>query len=325
MQKTIKLPDQQSVVDLFGPRDIYLRQLRDAFDVKVISRGDTMTLQGRRDEVEACFAVVTQMQDRAVGRKGLSQKVVTALLESACAPDAGQWEELKHRVALTGLGGGKAPEPRTEAQARYMEAIAANDIVFCIGPAGTGKTYLAVAVALDYLKRGELNGIILCRPAVEAGERLGYLPGDLRSKVNPYLRPLYDALHDFMPRSTLEEYIENDLVEILPLAFVRGRTLDDAFIILDEAQNCTVAQMKTFLTRLGKSAKLVVTGDITQVDLPHEEQSGLIDVQGRLEGIDGVAFTRLTERDIVRHRLVKEIVGAYQRESGPKTGGERAT
>ncbi len=319
MEKTINLPDQQSIVELFGPRDVYLRQLRDAFEVKIISRGDTMTLKGGAEDVEACLAVVSQMQQIASGERTLSARLVADLIESACLRDEDQWRELKNRVALTGFTGGKAPEPRTEAQARYMEDIAANDIVFCIGPAGTGKTYLAVAVALDYLKRGEMKGIILCRPAVEAGERLGYLPGDLRSKVNPYLRPIYDALHDFMPRSTLEEYIENELIEILPLAFVRGRTLDKAFIILDEAQNCTVRQMKTFLTRLGSSAKLVVTGDVTQVDLPQEEQSGLIDVQHRLGGIEGIAFARLSERDIVRHRLVKEIVGAYQREAAPLT------
>ena len=315
MQKKVKLSDQQSGVDIFGPRDAYLRQLRDAFEVKIVLRGDTMTLQGRSEDVEACYAVISRMQAMAAERKALSRSVVTSLIESAVVPGEQQWEDLKRRVALTGFGGGRAPEPRTEAQARYIEAIAANDIVFCIGPAGTGKTYLAVAVALDYLKRGELKNIILCRPAVEAGERLGYLPGDLRSKVNPYLRPLYDALHDFMPRSTLENYIDSDLIEILPLAFVRGRTLDQAFIILDEAQNCTIGQMKTFLTRLGKSAKLVVTGDVTQVDLPDEEKSGLIDVQRRLAGIEGVAFARLSEHDIVRHRLVKEIVGAYQRPS----------
>ncbi len=321
MQKKITFPNQDSVVELFGPKDVYLRQLRDAFEVKVISRGGSLIIKGPREEVEACFEVISQMQKRIKSGRSMHQDVVTQLIEEACTCGEERWKELKNRVTLEGFGGNGGPEPKTEAQARYMEAIAANDVVFCIGPAGTGKTYLAVAVALDYLKRGELNRIILCRPAVEAGEHLGYLPGDLRSKVNPYLRPLYDAIHDFIPRATLEEYIENDLVEILPLAFVRGRTLDEAFIILDEAQNCTIGQMKTFLTRLGASAKLVVTGDITQIDLPRSQKSGLVDVQHRLLDIDGVEFVRLTGKDIVRHRLVKEIVSAYERKTGKKDGG----
>ncbi len=315
MQKTLEFTDQQKLVELFGPRDVYLRQLSDAFDIKIISRGGTLTLQGGSEDVELCFEVVAQMQALIDRRKKLSQEIVTDLIESACTSDESEGENSKGKIALKALGADTRLEPRTVAQAKYIEQIKSNDIVFCIGPAGTGKTYLAVAVALDYMKRGELNRIILCRPAVEAGEHLGYLPGDLRSKVNPYLRPLYDALHDFMPSETVEEYIENDLIEILPLAFVRGRTLDKSFIILDEAQNCTLGQMKTFLTRLGKSAKLVVTGDITQVDLPHEEQSGLIDAQDRLENIKGISFVRLSESDIVRHRLVKEIVCAYQREA----------
>jgi len=322
MQKKIKFPNQESVVELFGPKDVYLRQLKNAFDLQIIFRGNSLTLSGKREEVKLCCAVITQMQEVLEKGRALTQRKVTSLIEAACAEDEADWEELKGRVELKGFGEKRGPEPRTESQARYIDAISQNDIVFCVGPAGTGKTYLAVAVALDYLKRGELNRIVLCRPAVEAGENLGFLPGDLRSKVNPYLRPLYDALHDFMPRATLEEYIENDLVEILPLAFVRGRTLDDAFIILDEAQNCTVGQMKTFLTRLGGSAKLVVTGDITQVDLPRKQQSGLSDVLERLEGIEGIAFARLSEKDIVRHRLVKDIVAAYQRESGAEIAGE---
>jgi len=317
VQKTIKFSDQQSVLDLFGPRDIFLRQLQDVFDIRLIARGDTMMLRGRREDVEACFDVVSKMQRLVENREELSRRVVADLIESSSASGTGEAGDSGDGVSLKRRCSGKQLVPRSEGQAAYMKEIASNDIVFCIGPAGTGKTYLAVAVALDYLKKGDLNRIILCRPAVEAGENLGYLPGDLRSKVNPYLRPLYDALHDFMPREAVEEYIANDLIEILPLAFVRGRTLDRAFIILDEAQNCTVGQMKTFLTRLGGSAKLVVTGDITQVDLPHEEQSGLIDVQGRLEGIEGITFVKLDERDIVRHRLVKRIVSAYQRGTGP--------
>ena len=201
---------------------------------------------------------------------------------------------------------------KTEGQRKYVEAIKNNDLVFCIGPAGTGKTYLAVAMALSSLKSGRVKKIVLARPAVEAGEKLGYLPGDIKAKVNPYLRPLYDAIADMIDVGYVKKYLESDLIEILPLAYMRGRTLNDAFIILDEAQNCTVKQMKTFLTRLGNRSKVVVTGDITQVDLSSNELSGLIDVQDRLANIDNIAFIYLTKFDIVRHKLVQDIVDAYE-------------
>ena len=187
-----------------------------------------------------------------------------------------------------------------------------NDLVFCIGPAGTGKTYLAVAMALSFLKSGRIRRIVLARPAVEAGEKLGFLPGDIKAKVNPYLRPLYDAIADMMDVGHVKKYLESDLIEILPLAYMRGRTLNDAFIILDEAQNCTVKQMKTFLTRLGVKSKVVVTGDITQVDLSAGEISGLIDVQERLMNVNNISFVYLTKADIVRHKLVQDIVDAYE-------------
>ena len=206
---------------------------------------------------------------------------------------------------------GQTIRPKTEGQAGYIKAIKENDLIFCIGPAGTGKTYLAVSLALSTMKSGYLKKIVLARPAVEAGERLGFLPGDIQAKVNPYLRPLYDALADMIEIGQVKKYIENDLIEILPLAFMRGRTLNDSFIILDEAQNCTVKQMKTFLTRFGIRTKIVVTGDITQVDLPAGVKSGLIDVQEKLKGVPGVDFVYLTGKDIVRHRLVRDIVEAY--------------
>lgn len=315
MQKTLELPDKESVVKIFGPRDCYLRQIRDAFDVQVVARGQQIRLTGSQNEVKQCWMTLRELRRRVQRGEQLSQRKVANLIEESHLFDD---TKDKNRRPLESFEGGHAPHPRTEGQARYIQDILNHDVVFCIGPAGTGKTYLAVAVALDYLKRGELSRIVLCRPAVEAGEHLGFLPGDLESKVNPYLRPLYDSLHDLMSPSTVREYVDSELIEILPLAFVRGRTLDDAFIILDEAQNCTVGQMKTFLTRLGTHAKLVVTGDITQVDLPREERSGLVDVQGRLQGIRGIHFSHLSEADIVRHRLVRDIVTAYQRESGPE-------
>lgn len=303
---------------LLGARDAFLRQLRDAFDVKVVARGNQLSLEGPDGQVADCQHVLAAMQQRLAENRPLTETVVSELIRDQKGrrgydprADASLLDFLKRQAAA----------PKTAGQARYVRTILDNDIVFCIGPAGTGKTYLAVAVALDYLKRGELKRIVLCRPAVEAGEHLGFLPGDMRAKVDPYLRPLYDALHDLMDPAQVRKYVDNDLIEILPLAFVRGRTLDNAFIVLDEAQNCTVAQMKTFLTRLGTVAKLVVTGDITQVDLPGDQQSGLVDVQGRLANIRGIRFVRLGEDDIMRHRLVRDIVNAYQKEASPEVSG----
>lgn len=237
----------------------------------------------------------------------LEPKVVEEVVDAVEAGRSSISATMSVEVSITGV----SVRPKTEGQARYVKAIAANDLVFCIGPAGTGKTYMAVAMALSALKMGKLKRIVLARPAIEAGEKLGYLPGDILSKVNPFLKPLYDALEDMMAPVQVRKYIENEIIEILPLAFMRGRTLNDAFIILDEAQNCTIRQMKTFLTRLGVKGKVVVTGDITQVDLPPGNPSGLIDVQQRLKDVKGVDFVYLTLRDIVRHRLVRDIVNAY--------------
>lgn len=317
MRRVISVGDKDRAVRLLGPQDSYLKRLREAFGVKVVARGGEVSIEGPSAQVRGAEKVLGYIEERLEAQKpttlGLVEQLISqAKFELSC----GSSREVA-RLRIEGFRPGKATLPKTQGQVRYVEAIYHNDIVFCIGPAGSGKTYLAVAVAVQCLKRQQVNKIILCRPAVEAGERLGFLPGDMHAKVNPYLRPLYDALREMMEVGKLQRYVENDLIEILPLAFIRGRTLDEAFIIFDEAQNSTVRQMKTFLTRLGVSAKLVVTGDITQIDLPAEEESGLVDVQGRVKGISGVAFVALGEADIVRHRLVREIVDAYRKESGP--------
>jgi len=220
---------------------------------------------------------------------------------------------------------GRPVRPQTPGQLAYCEAIERNDLVFCIGPAGTGKTYLAVAMAVQALKRKRIKRIVLVRPAVEAGEKLGFLPGDLQAKVNPYLRPLLDALHDMIGFKQVRACVETDVIEVIPLAYMRGRTLNDAYIILDEAQNTTTAQMKMFLTRMGMRSKMVVTGDITQVDLAEGTKSGLVDAGEKLAGIDGVVLHEMTRGDIVRHRLVQEIVNAYERgERGSEDRSRRA-
>ena len=313
MQKVLTFESKDEAVRLLGPRDAFLRMVREAFKVKAVPRGRELTLEGPAEDVHRCESVLEAMRERLETGQPLNEIAIAGLLRHQRGPG-----ERPCGLTVEDFLSGSPVKPKTPGQAQYVRTILENDIVFCIGPAGTGKTYLAVWVALEYLKRGLLKRMVLCRPAVEAGEHLGFLPGDIRAKVDPYLRPLYDALHDLMDPAQVRRYIDNDLIEILPLAFVRGRTLDDAFIILDEAQNCTVGQMKTFLTRLGPTARLVVTGDITQVDLPNDIQSGLVDVQSRLLNIKGIEFVRLDNRDIVRHRLVRDIVNAYQKEAPPE-------
>jgi phosphate starvation-inducible PhoH-like protein len=305
VQKTFELRDPEQAVILFGSHDRHLRLLRQALGIQITARNGLVKLEGEEVQVNKAAEILERLAN-IVDRYGTL--TVKEVEETITAAEKGTETPLKGpEVVIKGV----AVRPRTEGQARYVEAIMNNDLVFCIGPAGTGKTYLAVAVALSALRTGQLRKIVLARPAIEAGEKLGYLPGDIQAKVNPYLRPLYDALEDMMEVSQVRKYIENDIIEILPLAYMRGRTLNDAFIILDEAQNCTIRQMKTFLTRLGPKGKVIVTGDITQVDLPPGEPSGLIDVQSRLKDVKGVAFIYLTRKDIVRHRLVQEIVEAY--------------
>jgi len=273
--------------------------------------------------VESAAAAVLAMQESLHSAGSLTEADVARAIRQACeprGPGLGQTVEVM---------GGRGVAPKTPGQVRYVEAIKQNDLVFCIGPAGTGKTYLAVAMAVSALRMELAQRIVLARPAVEAGERLGFLPGDVQAKVNPYLRPLYDALSDMMDHSQVAKYVDSDLIEIVPLAFMRGRTLRDAFIILDEAQNCTIKQMKTFLTRLGQRSKIVVTGDVTQIDLETDGDSGLLDAEKRLAGIPNVVIAYLGKEDIVRHRLVQDIVDAYENRpaaqgtgQAPARGGE---
>ena len=307
IEKKIHLKTDSEASLLFGHHDKNLKAMRNAFGVKIVARDGFLKYEGKADQVKKLTDVVNNLLQIIRTSGKLDEDDIDIIMADI---DRGA-VDTHPDPALEVFTDGQTIRPKTEGQAGYIKAIKENDLIFCIGPAGTGKTYLAVSLALSTMKSGYLKKIVLARPAVEAGERLGFLPGDIQAKVNPYLRPLYDALADMIEIGQVKKYIENDLIEILPLAFMRGRTLNDSFIILDEAQNCTVKQMKTFLTRFGIRTKIVVTGDITQVDLPTGVKSGLIDVQEKLKGVPGVDFVYLTGKDIVRHRLVRDIVEAY--------------
>ena len=304
--RTLTLESREEAVILFGPRDSFLRTLREALGVKVVARGDLLQLDGPAAAVDQADRAFQQL--RTVYRKSgrLTQADVVGVLEIVKGSDG-----RNNAVTLAQSDHGKYLRPRTDGQARYVLAMKQNEVVICVGPAGTGKTYLAVGWAVTLLKSGQVKKIVLVRPAVEAGERLGFLPGDLKEKINPYLRPLFDSLADLMDAETVERYVRTEVIEILPLAFMRGRTLNNACIILDEGQNATVAQMKMFLTRMGFGSKVVVTGDMTQVDLPRSVRNGLADAVSRLKDIEGIAVLHLADGDIVRHPLVQKIVNAY--------------
>ncbi|MGE5230994.1 MAG: PhoH family protein [Deltaproteobacteria bacterium] len=291
-----------------GVNEANLLELQRTLGVRVSFRGDALALTGQPEQVDRATPVVQGLLDLARMGESVSPEDVYRLAADGPPPD-GAAAAGEGKILLPGLR--RAILPKTQGQRDYLQAIAANDIVVGIGPAGTGKTYLAVAKAVEALARKRVKRIILARPAVEAGESLGFLPGDLQAKVDPYLRPLYDALEDMMPHERVQRALESRTIEIAPLAYMRGRTLADAFIILDEAQNATGAQMKMFLTRLGVNSRTVVTGDKTQIDLPKREDSGLVQIERILPGIDGLAFCYLTESDVVRHRIVREIIKAY--------------
>jgi len=303
---TLEQPDKK--LALFGSADRHLRMIRDTFGVQVVSRDDELRLSGEKEQVSRAAAVLDQMQRKLRRQDWLSSEDVGEALKSAVQADR---ERSKDEIDVYAKG--HAVKPKTDGQRRYVEAMMQNDLTFCVGPAGTGKTYLAVAAAASILKHGQAKRIVLARPAVEAGERLGFLPGDLQAKVNPYLRPLFDALNDMIDFEQVKRFMVNDVIEVIPLAFMRGRTLNDSVIILDEAQNTTPSQMLMFLTRLGHDSKMIVTGDTTQIDLPHNQESGLIDALRKLRGIKGIAQVELERSDIVRHRLVQNIVNAYER------------
>lgn len=305
---SIALEQPEKKLALFGASDRYLRMIRDTFGVTIVSRDDELKIAGESEQVSKAAAVLEQMQKKLRRQDWLSVEDVGAAIGFAR-------DELRERAAdeIEIYTKGRAIRPKTEGQKRYVEAMMSHDLTFCFGPAGTGKTYLAVAVAASMLKKGTAKRIVLARPAVEAGERLGFLPGDLQAKVNPYLRPLFDALHDMMDFEQVKRFMVNDVIEVIPLAFMRGRTLNDSVIILDEAQNTTTSQMLMFLTRLGHDSKMIVTGDDTQLDLPDGTKSGLIDAREKLRGIKGIAMVGLAREDIVRHRLVQNIVNAYER------------
>jgi phosphate starvation-inducible PhoH-like protein len=299
---------------LFGPRDRHLRLVREKYQVQIVARDGQIKVQGEESQEQAAAQVLGEMLEavRTEGRvppETLDELTATPRLSQR---RAGGKPKADDADSIEGV------QLRTPGQKHYVENIRNHSMVFAIGPAGTGKTFLAVLMAVRALKRGEVTRIILSRPAVEAGERLGFLPGDMQAKVNPYLRPLYDALNDILGFETVKKYLEREVIEIVPLAYMRGRTLNRSFIILDEAQNTTRAQMKMFLTRMGEGSKIVVTGDVTQVDLPPKTKSGLIHAQGILANVEGIGFTYLTTKDIVRHPLVWKVVDAYDEREGQR-------
>ncbi|WP_370326838.1 PhoH family protein [Euzebya sp.] len=305
------VPGEHAMVGLLGTRDELLKLVEDAFDVDILVRGNEITVTGEPPQPDQVVRVFEELLTLVAAGQHLDAGTVSSTVDMVRGSEHANPSEVLGDEALTHRG--RSIRPKTFGQKRYLDAIRTNTVTFGIGPAGTGKTYLAMAMAVLALKRKDVTRIILTRPAVEAGERLGFLPGTLFEKIDPYLRPLFDALHDMMDAENLATLMDRGVIEVAPLAFMRGRTLNDSFIVLDEAQNTTPEQMKMFLTRIGFGSKAVVTGDVTQVDLPgRSSRSGLRVVRQILEGIDGIAFCELTGRDVVRHNIVQQIVAAYE-------------
>ena len=308
-EKTISLDSREEAQLLFGLRDQYLKEIRNGLGVQLVGRGDQILAKGTDDQIALLERVISQLRTLLRQQGSLSAEDVRTVLEviTQGGERIGPGPEKLGESSTS-----RYVRPRTDGQARYVRAMRENDLTICIGPAGSGKTWLAVGMAVSLLRQAVVKKLVLVRPAVEAGERLGYLPGDLVAKINPYLRPLFDALNDMMEPEQVKRYMENDIIEIVPLAFMRGRTLNQAAIILDEGQNASIAQMKMFLTRMGTGSKIIVTGDVTQVDLPRQTRSGLIDAVQRLRDVKRVAIVHLDESDIVRNPLVQEILRAYE-------------
>ncbi|MBL7070248.1 MAG: PhoH family protein [Candidatus Omnitrophica bacterium] len=313
MRKTIKIGSQEEIRELLGAHDRNLKLIEKELKVKIVLRDEEIRLNGTAGSINKAYQLVNQLLRAIRLRQAGGEEIdLYSLIKN--------FKQGRSREATLDVLDAIVPQnllkvkqvgPRTNGQKGYAEAISNNDIVFGLGPAGTGKTYLAMASAVEALKKQEVRRLILTRPAIEAGESLGYLPGNMIEKVSPYLRPLYDALYDMMEAEHIEKYLENGIIEVAPLAYMRGRTLNDAFIILDEAQNCTAEQMKMFLTRLGFDSRAVITGDITQSDLPQGKPTGLLQAQEILKGIEGIQFVYLTGSDVVRHGLVQKIIEAY--------------
>lgn len=329
MELTITIDDSQERQGLFGPADRTLRILRDELKVSLVARDQTVRISGRPPVVSRAAAVIELLRKKTHSGAFVDEAAVLDAIAVAGASGSAKKSSTAKppnpEEMIEVYPRGRYVSPRTPGQKEYVKAIGQRDLVFCVGPAGTGKTYLAVAMAVAALKQACIKRIILVRPAVEAGERLGFLPGDMQAKVNPYLRPLFDALHDMMEFDQIKRLMVNDVIEVIPLAFMRGRTLNDSVVILDESQNTTASQMLMFLTRLGHNSKMIVTGDISQIDLPEDKLSGMIDARRRLKGIKGIAFIELKAQDIVRHKLVQAVVKAYGPKDSKRTAVKKKT
>jgi phosphate starvation-inducible PhoH-like protein len=313
LEVTIQLDPAGRQLELFGPADSHLRLLRKSLDIQLTARKSDLILTGKAEDVRRGAEIIDKMQKHLIKAGTLTDDDVHSFIRQSETTAVLQASE-----AITVYSHKKVIEPTTKGQLKYTETMLKNDLTFCIGPAGTGKTYLAVAMAVSMLKKKQIRRIVLARPAVEAGEKLGFLPGDIQAKVNPYLRPLFDALGDMMEFTQMRKFMELDIIEIIPLAFMRGRTLNEAVIICDEAQNTSALQMLMILTRLGRGSKMIITGDITQIDLPAGQKSGMVDAIQLLRRIKGIGCVELTQVDIVRHKLVQKIVQAYKTKEGPK-------
>jgi len=310
-EKSLVVTNMNHILNLFGSFDENIRLIQDELNVTVITRGADIKITGNQPDVEKAYECLTSLLRIAENGDDITQQQVRYVLSMAGETDPDEIANLSDGgICVT--SGGKIIKPKTLGQKKYIDMISSNTITFGVGPAGTGKTFLAVSMAVRAFRAHEINKIILTRPAVEAGEKLGFLPGDLQTKVDPYLRPLYDALFEMLGAESFAKYQERGSIEVAPLAYMRGRTLDEAFVILDEAQNTSPEQMKMFLTRLGFNSKMVITGDVTQIDLPDPRKSGLIEAVKVLKNIKDIGINYFTEKDVVRHKLVQDIVKAYE-------------